>query len=147
MSEQVVVLVTLLFALFIIILGAWGVFAPRSIILFIESWSSQGGLWLAILLRLAFAGVLWVAAPLSRTPVAFQVIAVLVGLTAVSLPLFGYTRFERFVTWWSTLPATFLRGWCLVAVVLGGFMLWSAARPIVITVPESYIEIRSAEEG
>ena len=142
MSESVVVLVTLFFALFIIILGVWGFFAPRSIIIFIESWSSKVGLWLAVLLRLTFGAVLWVAAPLSRTPMAFEVAGIVVGMSAIVLPLLGTPRFERFIDWWSKLPAALLRGWCLVAVALGTFVLWSAARPITIEVPENPVQFR-----
>ena len=41
-------------ALFIFVMGAWGVFAPGSIFAFISGWSSKAGFWLAVLLRLCF---------------------------------------------------------------------------------------------
>ncbi|MEM9730483.1 MAG: hypothetical protein AAF997_18020 [Myxococcota bacterium] len=144
MAEQAVILLALSFASFIICLGAWGCFAPRSIVGFIESWSSTGGLWLAVLLRVSFGIVLWFAAPLSRTPTALQVLAVLSALSGVALPLFGYTRFQAFIEWWRKLPAPAVRVWCLFAVALGVFVFESTARRIVITVPAQQIEYRNA---
>ena len=142
MPEQAIILLTLLFATFIFLLGAWGGFAPRSILGFIESWSSTGGLWLAVLLRVSFGAVLWLAAPLSRTPFPLQVLAVLSAGSGAVLPLFGYTRFKAFIDRWRRLPPLLLRAWCLVAVALGAFVFWSAARPIIITVPEQPVEYR-----
>lgn len=49
-------------ALFIFVMGAWGVFAPGSIFVFISGWSSRSGFWLAVLLRLCFGLALWFAA-------------------------------------------------------------------------------------
>ncbi|MEM7435819.1 MAG: hypothetical protein AAF436_11755 [Myxococcota bacterium] len=142
MSEQTWVLVSFFFASFIMILGGWGVFAPRSIIAFIESWSTKLGLWLAVVLRLSFAVVLWVVAPLSRTPELLQALAVLSGGSGLLLPLLGLPRFKRFVGAWGGLPTPVLRLWCLVAVALGVFVFWSTARPIVIRVPDPAAEVR-----
>ena len=65
MPEQAMVLITLGFAGMIVILGLWGFVAPRSIGEFIRSWSTIGGMWLAVALRLVFATVLGFAAPLA----------------------------------------------------------------------------------
>ena len=53
----------------IVILGLWGFFAPNSVSIFVRSWSTVGGMWLAVALRLGFGAALWLAAPLSRTEV------------------------------------------------------------------------------
>ncbi len=143
MPEQVMVVVALAFAALVLLLGAWGVLAPRSIITFIESWSSRGGLWLAVLMRVAFGATLLLASSLSRTPLAFQVLGGLVLASGIALPLFGYTRFRAFIDWWSKLPPTLVRAWGLLAVAFGMFVLWSMAQPITITVPENPIEYRS----
>ena len=42
-------------ALFIFVMGAWGVFAPGSIFAFISGWSSKSGFWLAVVLHFALA--------------------------------------------------------------------------------------------
>ena len=130
MPEQAMVIITLAFGALIFFMGAWGLLGPRSIVRFIESWSSQGGLWLAVLMRLAFGAVLWFSAPLSRTPELFEGLGSLVVLSGVVLPLFGYTRFHGFIEWWAKLPIALLRLWCLVAVAFGVFVIWSVARPM-----------------
>ena len=142
MSEQTMVLIGLGFTSIIVFMGLWGFFNPRSIVGFIEDWSSIAGLWLAVLLRLSFAAVLWFVAPLSRSPLVLQVLAAVIASSAVVLPLFGYTRFKAFIDWWRKLPSPVMRGWGLVAVALGCFVFWSIARPIRITLPEQQIEIR-----
>jgi hypothetical protein len=137
MPEQAMVLITLLFTGMIVILGLWGFFAPRSIGVFIRSWSTIGGMWLAVLLRVVFATVLWYAAPLSRTETALRVLSGLVALSALVLPIFGFSRFQDTIEWWLRLPGGLVRIWCIVAIVLGCFVFWSTMRPITIVVPEN----------
>jgi len=140
MPEQAMVLITLGFAGMIVILGLWGLAAPRSIGEFVRSWSTIGGMWLAVGLRLAFATVLWFAAPLSRTEMVLQVLAGLVLLSAAVLAIFGFPRFKKFIDWWIGLPNGLVRVWCIVAIVLGCFVFWSTMRPITFVLPENQIE-------
>jgi len=91
------VLITLGFAGFIVILGLWGFLAPRSISVFVRSWSTMGGMWLAVALRASFAIVLWFAAPLSRTEMALKALAGLSAVSAVVLPIIGLTRFQKLI--------------------------------------------------
>lgn len=142
MPEQAMVLITLLFTGMIVILGLWGFFAPNSIGLFVRSWSTIGGMWLAVALRVFFATVLWFAAPLSRTETALRVLAGLVAISALVLPIFGFPRFQKMIDYWLKLPGGLVRGWCLVAIALGCFVFWSTARPITITIPENVVEYR-----
>ena len=133
---------TLLLTGVILILGVWGFFAPRSIGGFVRSWSTIGGMWLAVALRVAFAAALWLAAPLSKTETAFRALAGLVALSAAILPVFGFTRFKNSIDWWLKLPGGWVRLWCVVAIVLGCFVFKSTVRPITISVPENPVEYR-----
>ena len=112
-------------ALFIFVMGAWGVFAPGSIFAFISGWSSKSGFWLAVLLRLCFGLVLWFAAPDTRSPILLQALGAIAILSAASLPIIGYERFERVLTWWTGHSPFVMRLWSLVAVAIGGLVLWS----------------------
>ena len=132
--------ITLLFAGMIVILGLWGFFTPRSIGEFARSWSTIGGLWLAVALRLVFAVVLWFAAPLSRTEMVLKVVSGLAAASAAVLLVFGYSRFRRTIDWWLKLPPAAVRAWCLVAIILGSFVFWSTMRPIKFEVPENPVE-------
>ena len=119
------VVLALAVALFIFVMGAWGVFAPGSIFAFISGWSSKSGFWLAVLLRLCFGLVLWFAAPDTRSPILLQALGAIAILSAASLPIIGYERFERVLTWWTGHSPFVMRLWSLVAVAIGGLVLWS----------------------
>ena len=119
------IVLALAVALFIFVMGAWGVFAPGSIFAFISGWSSKSGFWLAVLLRLCFGLVLWFAAPDTRSPILLQALGAIAILSAASLPIIGYERFERVLTWWTGHSPFVMRLWSLVAVAIGGLVLWS----------------------
>lgn len=110
-------------ALFIFVMGAWGLFAPGSIFAFISGWSSKSGFWLAVLLRLCFGLSLWFAAPDTRLPTSLGVLGAVVVLSAASLPLVGYDRFERVLRWWTARSPFVMRLWSLLATAIGG---WSS---------------------
>lgn len=118
-------LLALAVALFIFVMGAWGVFAPGSIFAFISGWSSKSGFWLAVLLRLCFGLALWFAAPDTRSPVLLHVLGAIAILSAASLPLVGYERFEGVLRWWTGHSPFVMRLWSLLATAIGGLVLWS----------------------
>jgi hypothetical protein len=140
--EQVIILIALAFAGMIVILGLWGFFAPNSVSIFVRSWSTVGGMWLAVALRLGFGAALWLAAPLSRTEVPLKVIAGVAAASALVLLVVGFPRFRGLIDSWLKLPSAAVRAWCLVAICLGSFVFWSTMRPIKIEVPENPVEYR-----
>ncbi len=112
-------------ALFIFVMGAWGVFAPGSIFAFISGWSSKSGFWLAVVLRLCFGLALWFAAPETRLPILLRALGAVAILSAASLPIVGFERFERVLQWWTGHPPFVMRLWSLLATAIGGIVLWS----------------------
>jgi len=125
--DIVFLVLALAVALFVFVMGAWGVFAPGSIFAFISGWSSKTGFWLAVLLRLSFGLALWLAAPDTRAPLLLRALGGLAILSAVLLPLIGFERFERVLAWWTALPPYAMRLWSFVAVAVGGVVIWSLA--------------------
>jgi hypothetical protein len=123
--DIVFVVLALGVALFIFVMGAWGVFAPGSIFAFISGWSSKTGFWLAVLLRLSFGLALWFAAPDTRSPMLLRGLGALAIVMAAALPAIGYARFERVIEWWTNRTPFVMRLWSLVAVAIGGLVLWS----------------------
>ena len=119
------VVLALAVALFIFVMGAWGVFAPGSIFAFISGWSSKAGFWLAVLLRLCFGLALWFAAPDTRLPLLLQVLGAIAILSAASLPIVGYARFQRVLDWWTSRSPFIMRLWSLLATALGALVLWT----------------------
>ena len=121
----VFVVLALAVGLFVFVMGAWGVFAPGSIFAFISGWSSKTGFWLAVLLRLVFGLALWFAAPDTRLPEALRALGAIAIVSAAALPLVGFARFERMIAWWTKRPPFAMRLWSLLAVAIGGVVLWS----------------------
>ena len=121
----VFVLLALAVALFVFVMGAWGVFAPGSIFAFISGWSSKTGFWLAVLLRLCFGLALWFAAPDTRLPILLRGLGALAIVMAAALPVIGYARFARVIGWWTSRSHFVMRLWSLIAVAIGGVVLWS----------------------
>jgi len=123
--DIVFVMLALAVALFIFVMGTWGVFAPRSIFAFISGWSSKTGFWLAVLLRLCFGLALWFAAPDTRLPIVLRALGALAIVMAAALPLISYERFERVIAWWTSRSPFVMRLWSLLAMAIGGLVLWS----------------------
>ena len=119
------VVLALAVALFIFVMGAWGLFAPGSIFVFISGWSSRAGFWLAVVLRLCFGLALWLAAPDTRAPLLLRALGAVAIVSAASLPLVGYARFQKVLDWWTGRSKVAMRLWSLVAVAIGGVVLWS----------------------
>ncbi|UCH29953.1 MAG: hypothetical protein JSV06_02710 [Myxococcales bacterium] len=118
-------MLTLAVALFVFVMGAWGVFAPGSIFAFISGWSSKSGFWLAVLLRLCFGLALWYAAPDTRLPIVLRTLGALAVVSAATLLVVGYERFKRVIAWWTNQPHFVMRLWSLLAVAIGGVVLWA----------------------
>jgi hypothetical protein len=81
---------------------------------------------LAIGLRVALGVVLLAAAPECRFPTAIRVLGFVALIAAASGLLLGRARLEAFVGWWLDRPAGFVRGWCVVALAFGGFLIYAA---------------------
>ncbi len=45
--------------------------------------------------------------------------------SALVLPFLGVARFTSLLSWWRQQSPAFVRAWSAVAVVMGGFILWS----------------------
>ena len=114
------------FAVLIVLLSGYGLVSPPGVVGVVRRFQAGPGVWAGFAIRLVFAVALWLAAPLSATPPAFRVLAVIAFLGAVALPLMGSTRFDIFVEWWVEQPTWFLRIWLLVAFAFGLFVLWSS---------------------
>jgi hypothetical protein len=119
-------IVVAFFAALIVAISGYGLVSPPGVIAVVRWFQAGPGVWAGFVIRLVFAVALWLGAPLSATPSAFRVLAVVAFLGAVALPLMGSTRFDIFVEWWVEQPAWLLRVWFLVALAFGLFALWSS---------------------
>ena len=106
-------------------MGVFGLAWPAGLVAFIPHWQSYTGLWAASLVRLVFGVTLWLVALSSRAPVVLQVLVVVSVGSALGLPFLGVARFTALLSWWCRQSPAFVRAWSAVAVVMGGFILWS----------------------
>jgi len=114
-----------LLAVFVLLMGVWGVLAPSRITDLVIRFGSKGGLWVAAGIRLVLGLALWFAAPVSRAPLLLQVLGVIALVAAFVLPLMGVDRFKALINWWTKLSPTAMRFNCLFAVAFGGVILWA----------------------
>jgi len=116
-----------IFSLVIVLLSAYGAFYPSYLTLFVRGFMAGPGLWLAVVARLILALLLWISAPLSHTPVTFQVLAIIALMAAIALPIIGTQRILKLLDWVTSWRQPVIRLWCLLGVGFGGFLLWSVS--------------------
>jgi len=114
-----------IFSLIIVLLSAYGAFRPSVLTSFVRSFMAGPGLWVAVVARLILALLLWFSAPLSRTPVTFQVLAIIALIAAIALPTIGTQRILKLLDWVASWRHSVIRLWSLLGVGFGGFLLWS----------------------
>lgn len=110
----------------IIALSLYGVLLPLRLVRLVRGFMQREvGLGFAVAIRLLLGALLWFSAPVSHTPGLFKVLSALMFLTAVTLPLVGYSRLNRFIAYIASWPPWAIRLQCLLGVALGGFLLFS----------------------
>lgn len=116
----------------IISLSMYGALLPHRLVRLVRSFMQRGvGLWFAVAIRLLLGALLWFSAPASHTPTLFKVLSVLMFLTAVALPMVGYSRLTKFIAHIASWPPWVIRLQCLLGVALGVFLLWSISSTLV----------------
>ena len=118
-------IVVVVFSVLTLGLGGYGFVHPAGLITFAAQWQSAGAIALAVVFRLIFGACLLIAAPSSRTPLAFQIFGALTLVAALAAPFLGLRRLRAWIEWWAQRPRALIRAWALVAVGLGAFLLWS----------------------
>lgn len=114
-----------IFSLVIVLLSAYGAFRPSVLTSFVRGFMAGPGLWVAVVARLILALLLWFSAPLSHTPVTFQVLAIIALIAAIALPIIGTQRILKLLDWVVSWRQSVIRLWSLLGVGFGGFLLWS----------------------
>ena len=113
------------FGVFVACMGAWIVVDPRGLVQFADLFLTPGGLWFAVVLRIAMGVLLWVTAAASRTPLVFRIFGTLFILSGIALPFVGLDRMLEVAAWGSGLDDWVLRCVGLLAAALGVFIIWS----------------------
>jgi len=110
------------FGVAVMVIGVWAIASPRGVTRFLLRWLAWTGVWGgALLLALA----LWFAADTSRMPVVLRVFAVAVLIAGLALPLVGSSLLHEWMERVAARPDGYVREWAMLAVLMGGFLLWA----------------------
>lgn len=80
-------------------------------------------------LRIAFGALFLLAAPYCRLPELVRVIGVLELTGAIALLAIGSRRLQVFVDWWLQRPTSFVRYWCVGALMVGAVIFYAGGWP------------------
>ncbi|MEX0715288.1 MAG: hypothetical protein WD066_01810 [Planctomycetaceae bacterium] len=115
-----------LIGVFIAAVGLLGALFPLGLIRFAEIvWRAPRILFVGAAIRLAIGALLIVAAEQSRFPWTFRVLGAITIAAGLALPVVGFHRLRRFIDWWARRPYWMIRGWALLAVAFGAFLIYA----------------------
>jgi hypothetical protein len=119
--------IIVLFGIAVAAVGLLGVVRPNDLIRLVEkTWQNPGGFYFAIGLRAFLGAVLIAAAPDCRFPQVVRILGILSLISAAAGALIGRERIRAFIQWWVDRPAGFIRGWAILAVAFGAFLVYAA---------------------
>lgn len=110
--------------------GALGIVAPSDIGWIAMHSLTSGAFYLIAAVRVAFAVILILAAPLSRTPTALRTIGYIILVAGITTALMGSVAMERahaIVDWWLQQGSGVVRLTCLLVSALGAFIAYVCA--------------------
>lgn len=120
-------IIVILFGALIGLLSIWGIVAPQKIMkLAKDTMSWDYGVYLAVAVRVLLGAALILFADASRFPVTFQVLGWITILAAVVIAVAGRARLRRFTAWMDKYSPSIIRGWLVVGVAFGGFLVYGA---------------------
>jgi hypothetical protein len=115
----------LLVAVFIVIVGVTGVFAPDTLLAIGQYAATPAGLYAIAAIRVAIAIVLIMVAPHSRSPRLLRALGAVVLVAGLVTPLFGVERTRAILEWESTQGTALIRVGAVLALALGGFLAFA----------------------
>lgn len=114
-----------LVGLALIFVGIFGILSPQRLAATVQAWPAQARFRGAVVIRL-FIGITFVlAAPDTRFPTTILVLGIIALVAAVALIFAGSKRVDTLIQWWFRQPAGFTRGWSILAVLLGGALVYA----------------------
>ena len=116
----IAIIVVLIFGLAVFALSAWGVYAPRTIIVIVSDvMDGPSGMTIAVGVRLLLGAALIISSTGSRFPLAI--------VAAIAIVLIGRARLKAFVDRVAGLPDSMLRAWLVAGALFGAFLVYGAS--------------------
>ena len=119
----------LLIGLFFVVVGIVGLVSPDSLMTIRQQYVSTVVLYAAVAVRLAIGLVLILFAPTSRAPKtlrALGAISCMQGLAPAFIGIDGVRALQE----WEAMQTALLRAGALVALAVGGFLVFAATTPL-----------------
>lgn len=108
------------------LIGLVGLAQPGRFRLMFNTMDSRTRFSLAVIIRLAMGGLLWLLADELRHPHVMRILAVIAIVAAVGVLMMGRTRLDRLVEWWLSRPDGVLRVSALFVGVFGAYLVYVA---------------------
>lgn len=117
----------LLVGLTIAAIGILGIVAPMVLLDAFRSSQTQLGLYVVATVRVAFGLFLIGAAAASRLPRTLRVLGAVIIVAGIITPFVGVERTRAILDWWSAQGTIFMRGWAVIALIFGLFIIYAIA--------------------
>jgi hypothetical protein len=115
-----------LIGVLIVFQGLLGILLPETFMGLVKEFQYPPVISIAALIRVAFGLALCFAAPASRAPVLLGVLGAFIVVGGLLTPFFGMHFAHVILGWWSDGGVAMVRGWAVLALVLGSFVAWSS---------------------
>ena len=109
-----------------VLVGLVGLARPDQFRSMFNTMDSRTRFVLAVVIRLAMGGLLWLLADELRHPHVMRILAIIAVVAAVGVLVMGRTRLDRLVEWWLSRPDGMLRASALFVVVFGAYLVYVA---------------------
>ncbi len=120
------------FSILLIVFSLYGAFQPASLLVLVDSnGSSVFGLWCAVVVRLAFSALLWMNAQHSNNPTAFNVLSIVLLVSAFTHLAVGRNMLAKFRRVLVGLPSWAISLPCIFGALTGLFVLWGLFGPVM----------------
>jgi hypothetical protein len=97
------------FAVFVLLSSVLALVFPTELLTTVREIISGPGVWFAVIMRLGLAVLLWLSAPISRTPVIFKILSLLAVAGAVLVLVLGSEGLVHLIDWYAEQPSWVLR--------------------------------------
>ena len=114
-----------LVGLALVFVGIFGIVSPQRLAATVQAWSAQARFLGAVAIRLFIGIAFLIAAPDTRFPTTILVLGIIALVAAVALIVAGSKRVDTMIQWWFRQPAGFTRAWSILAVLLGGALVYA----------------------
>lgn len=109
----------------VLVLGLAVIVSPAAFRRALHRFREHRWLYWASAFRLLAGGILVVAASSTAFPGFVRALGVIFIAAGVSIPFLGKERAFRIAEWWLRQPDEMLRGWGILAAVLGALLAWA----------------------